>query len=242
MNATDKKDDAPATSPKTVEQAIEERRGDARALAGATSAAVLQACLGKEVVDKFFTSGTVLTHLDNVKAGAGRPTDPIANFMVEQLAWAHHRLGLLHCQAAGATTPELAKEYNAAAARLMTEFRKTALALREYRMPMPPKQVTVVQQQNLAAGDQQVAFIEGSARPEALLEKSADSKLTSKPVEAIAHAPNIPLIPESKNGSSRAKEPTAPRAIDAGRAATAARVNAAAPTLEVFDGAENGGG
>ena len=54
---------------------------------------------------------------------------------------------------------EMAEAYTASAAKLMAEHRRLTLALRQYRAPVLAKQVTVVK--NVAAGDQQVAVMQG---------------------------------------------------------------------------------
>ena len=81
--------------------------------------------------------------------------------MVEQIAMAHHTIGCLNIRAARAETLEQAKVYNAAAARLLGEFRRIILALKKYREPTPPpKNFLLVKQQNVAQ-NQQVAYVEG---------------------------------------------------------------------------------
>jgi hypothetical protein len=66
---------------------------------------------------------------------AGAPSDPIERMLVEQLALAHHNLGRLHVEAAASKGTAEAALLNAAVARLLSEFRKTALALKSYRTP-----------------------------------------------------------------------------------------------------------
>jgi len=80
--------------------------------------------------------------------------------MVEQIAMAHHTIGCLNIRAARAETLEQAKVYNAAAARLLGEFRRIILALKKYREPTPPQNFMLVRQQNVAQ-HQQVAYVEG---------------------------------------------------------------------------------
>jgi hypothetical protein len=66
---------------------------------------------------------------------AGDPRDPVERMLLEQLAWAHHVLGRLHVQAGSRDNAEEATAFHAAAARLMGEFRRSALALKSYRQP-----------------------------------------------------------------------------------------------------------
>jgi hypothetical protein len=66
---------------------------------------------------------------------AGDPGDPVERMLLEQLAWAHHVLGRLHVQAGSRDNAEESAAFHAAAARLMGEFRRSALALKSYRQP-----------------------------------------------------------------------------------------------------------
>lgn len=72
-------------------------------------------------------------YLRQLLEDAGSPVDPIERMLIEQLALAHHNIGRLHMRAAAAREPEEHKVLNAAAARLMGEFRRSALALKFYR-------------------------------------------------------------------------------------------------------------
>jgi hypothetical protein len=65
----------------------------------------------------------------------GDPGDPGERMLLEQLAWAHHVLGRLHVQAGSRDNAEESAAFHAAAARLMGEFRQSALALKSYRQP-----------------------------------------------------------------------------------------------------------
>jgi hypothetical protein len=53
--------------------------------------------------------------------------------LLEQLALAHFSMGLLSCKTANAGKVEAVGVYASAAARLMAEFRRSALALQAYR-------------------------------------------------------------------------------------------------------------
>ena len=70
---------------------------------------------------------------DRLLADCGSPSDPIEVMIVEQLSLAHFSLGLLSCKAANAVKVEAVGVYSGAAARLMGEFRRSALALQAYR-------------------------------------------------------------------------------------------------------------
>lgn len=70
---------------------------------------------------------------DRLIADCGSPSDPIEVMVIEQLALAHLNMGFLQCRAANAPTLEAVGVYGSAAARLMAEFRRSALALQAYR-------------------------------------------------------------------------------------------------------------
>lgn len=72
-------------------------------------------------------------YLDGLLRDAGGPTDPVVVMLLEQMAMCHLRSMQLQGQAGEAQGLEAIQLYNAAAARLTAEFRKTALALNEYR-------------------------------------------------------------------------------------------------------------
>jgi hypothetical protein len=84
-----------------------------------------------------FDGPAAQAYLQHLLEDAGHPRDPIERMMVEQLAVAHFRIVQLHVRAQKAHGVEAAKLYNAAAARLLGEFRRTALGLRAYRGRLP---------------------------------------------------------------------------------------------------------
>src|SRR5262249_39522915 len=75
--------------------------------------------------------------LEALRKGAGDPTDPLGRMLVGQPALAHFRNPQLHADAGQARGVEAAKIYNSVAARMLGEFRRTALALRVYRTRLP---------------------------------------------------------------------------------------------------------
>lgn len=80
-------------------------------------------------LDKFLDTPAFKVFLKRLHEDAGSPTSPIARMMIEQLALAHFRIAQLQIKAAHAEGLEAAKIYNAMAARLLGEFRRSALAL-----------------------------------------------------------------------------------------------------------------
>ena len=92
--------------------------------------AALAAAMGVE--NKIETSGCRV-YLDDLVRESGNPSDPVEIMLLEQLAMCHQysiQMQALSKKAEGIEAIEL---YMSGAARLSSEFRKTALALKEYR-------------------------------------------------------------------------------------------------------------
>ena len=92
--------------------------------------AALAAAMGVE--NKIETSGCRV-YLDDLVRESGNPSDPVEIMLLEQLAMCHQysiQMQALSKKAEGIEAIEL---YLSGAARLSGEFRKTALALKEYR-------------------------------------------------------------------------------------------------------------
>ncbi len=86
--------------------------------------------------DGYVSATGFYIYLDRIMKDLGDPKDPIERMMIEQLAMAHFRVAELQVAAANATGSEAAKLYSAAAARMLGEFRRTALSLKAYRSPV----------------------------------------------------------------------------------------------------------
>jgi hypothetical protein len=94
--------------------------------------AMMGAALGQH---NNFSLGGYHAYLDAIHADAGNPSDPVDRMLLDQLAMAHLRAAQLQAFAGTAEGLEAIKLYNSAAARLLSEFRQTALALKTYREP-----------------------------------------------------------------------------------------------------------
>jgi hypothetical protein len=176
------------------------------------ASSTLNSCskFGKHVTELGFKC-----YRDRFLAAAGNPTDPVEVMLLEQLMLANHQINTLYAQAAESSAIEDKEVYNSAAARLLGEFRRMALALKEYRTSTAPKQLTVVEQQNVAAGNQQIAYVNGKAAPLPSPEKASNTHIRSKPQEALSHEQQITSLPESKKSRSREAEPVIARSDDA---------------------------
>jgi len=86
-----------------------------------------------KVLGPGFGSDSYLAYMHDFLNENGDPTDPIERMMLEQLAIAHHAIGNFHVRAGVKEKVEEVEIFSGAAARLMAEFRRTALALKAYR-------------------------------------------------------------------------------------------------------------
>jgi len=150
-----------------------------------------------------------LRYMHNTLREAGAPRDPVERMLIEQITLAHHNIGRLHSSAAAAKTVDEAKVYNAAAAKLLGEFRRTALALKQYREPTPARQYTMVRQQNIAA-QQQVALVDGRGEKQDVGEDSVHEKaiVNSKKGSnrVLEYRAVEQLVPEESTPSRRREE------------------------------------
>lgn len=204
------------------------------------SATVLSTLAGEVIANELHPGGFKLYRDALIKA-VGQPVDPLENLIIDQLLWAHFSIGRLQTTAAGAATAEVNGAFTLAITRLMAEFRKTLLALREYRSPLTPRQITVVQQQNVAAqGDQQIAFVERGGGPTNPPPVRADIELVSNPqTRVIDHVEQPKALPTP---ARRPPQPVQARRPHPARPATPPRRNPAPPPMAIRDGSEDGDG
>ena len=92
--------------------------------------AALATVMGVE--SKIGTSGCRV-YLDDLVKDSGNPVDPVEIMLLEQTAMCHLLSMKLQSKASGVEGTEAIELYLSGAARLSSEFRKTALALKEYR-------------------------------------------------------------------------------------------------------------
>jgi hypothetical protein len=131
---------------------------------------------------------------EQIRAAAGVAGDPMAQLLADSAVMCHIQAARLIVKASN-QPPEVADIYHKASARYLSETRKQVLALREYRSPVVAKQVTVVQQQNVAHGDQTVACLTANVTPMASLPAAISDQCITVitegcgPVAAITHEP-----------------------------------------------------
>lgn len=168
----------------------------------------------------------------------GGPRDGGESLLFDQLIWLHFRGGeLLAASAKPGNTAEHAAAYAGAGARLLGEYRKSLLALKEYRAPARQAQNVTL------SAHAQVAVVGQSGMPQPAAE--VFQALAGQPTEptvapeifgaqaskALAHEQFEPLFPKPKANSGRAPEPVEARRTDAGGVASTARSGAAQSPL-----------
>jgi hypothetical protein len=127
----------PPTDPRRQVQQRAAHHADA--LRGAAFPVLMSEALG---LGGMFDGSACRVFLERLLADAGNPADPVERMLLEQLALAHFRTAQLHVAAGQSKGAEAAKLLSAAAARLLGEFRRTALALRAYRGREPGERAT----------------------------------------------------------------------------------------------------
>ena len=143
---------------------------------------------------------------------AGNSNDPLETMLIEQLMMAHQTIGSLYVRAAESNDPAAINLFTSGAARLMAESRKALMAIREYRTPSGPQQLTIVKQQNLAGGNQQVAYLEKPNEAVPAEEKEYDTELVSnQPTEALTHEELPQLIAQPAPSRGGTEEPVEAR-------------------------------
>jgi hypothetical protein len=140
---------------------------DARMVAELMVPGALSVILGEELAGRV---GVKLA-LENFLKRAGSPVDPVEQCLLEQYFLAHHRLARLQADASAAKNLEGSKILNSAAVRLLSELRRLALSIRQYRTPLASRSFSVIHQQNVAAsgGQQDVNFVQDPAGKETLV-------------------------------------------------------------------------
>ena len=133
INQTTNEKPTPNQSSSKSEQPIHPRftpEQQSFAVKNVMAPAALAAAMGVE--NKIETSGCRV-YLDDLVRESGNPPDPVEIMLLEQTAMCHFLSMKLQSKASGAEGTEAIELYLSGAARLSGEFRKTALALKEYR-------------------------------------------------------------------------------------------------------------
>lgn len=168
----------------------------------------------------------------------GGPRDGGESLMFDHLIWLHLRGGeLLAASAKPENTAEQAAAYAGAGARLLAEYRKLMLALKEYRAPARQAQNVTL---NAHA---QVAVVGQAGMPqpatevfEAVVGPPAEPPVApeifgAQASKALAHEQFEPFFPKPEANSGRTLEPVEARRADSGGVTSAARSCSAQPPM-----------
>lgn len=178
----------PDQKPDALQQAITRCHQEAHIVERALPAVILGVMSAKHL-GKVVTPGGYEAYLAKLIAERGEPQDAIERMLLEQLVWSHCRIGNLHVQAACTETPQLNVAYSLAAAKLMSEHRKTSVALKEYRRPLTSPQTL--------AGNQKQAPVKVNEHPQKPAAKNGDTKqgTKSKSITPVSQADRCTLEP-----------------------------------------------
>jgi len=128
-----KKKSEPPASPPPAEPTIEEIIAQqAVNLKDVTGAAQLYIAVTSSIAPDISTAAFKI-YREKLLEQAGSPTDPIEIMLIEQIALAHFHIGRLHLKSCSTAQAQLAVAFADAATRLTAEFRRSALALEDYR-------------------------------------------------------------------------------------------------------------
>ncbi len=168
---------------------------------------------------------------DRLVVDCGSPTDPIEVMLIEQLALAHLNVGQLHHKGATAGSVECAGVYLAAGARLMAEFRRSALCSKEYRGPQGKSaKCTETDQPGEPAAELEPAGDPG--------EKCADIKLGTSE-EGPDHEDATVQFRRPTTLRDSTPEPPAVARVHSGRASAASRSRHGKQAVAACNGTEN---
>jgi len=172
---------------------------------------------------------------------SGRPTDPVEVMLLQQILVAFHHSLELQRRMMTSNSPEAMKIYSSAACSLLAEFRRLSGALQNYRHPRQQGQFIAIKQQNLAAGDQQIALLDSSApsAPTKLQKNDPGNKLNSTTANALGYQPAEAAFPEPQASSRREEELVKARPLDDGKQGKTPRRNAKKQTLDALDRPED---
>ena len=159
----------PSPMPPGTRNCAKQAEIDARMVAELMVPGALSVILGEKLVG----SVGVKLAMEDFLRRAGAPADPVEQCLLEQYFLAHHRLARLQAEASSAKGLEGSKVLNAAAVRLLSELRRLALSIRQYRTPLAARNFSVIHQQNVATsgGQQDVKLVQQPSGKETLISR-----------------------------------------------------------------------
>ena len=117
-------------TPEQLTRSTKSSLEQAYAVKEAIVPAMLATVLG---IEKTIGASGYRIYLDELIRDSGDPTDRVEIMLLEQIVMCHHRSMQMHTHAEKAQGTEAIEMYMAAGSRLSAEFRKSVLALKEYR-------------------------------------------------------------------------------------------------------------
>ena len=170
---------------------------------------------------------------------AGSPTDPLVEMVIEQFLLANQAIHALFVRAAERSRTDGQQSLPFHRGSLDGRMPQDTADPPGISSPVPPQQLMIVGQQNVAAGDQQVAYVNTTDCRGTNRKKTSDIEMTSKPVEALEHE-QPELIAQSEACRGRPAEPVKAQRPDRRRPREIAAQRAEEPPLATHDGATNG--
>lgn len=167
----------PQTKPKAPVKTVGDPQEGAKLVREGFGASIAAALSGG--VSEVVGVGGFQKHREAVLKGLGDPKDPLEVMMIDMACWVYFRSGEMLVASTDSKLPaDQVAALTAAAGRLIAEFRKSALTLREYRSPRREvPNVTINTNTQLAVVNQPT---ETPVAPE-----NVDA-LVSKPVQPLA--------------------------------------------------------
>ena len=232
--------DTPANASPEDAARGEAIRDSGRVLSDHSTAAYLQSVVGPSFGGLVGPTG-YQAYRDQLLRDSGNPHDPIERMLMEEFLLGHQQLGRLHTRANQAQTPELVKAFYGATCRLQGEMRRLASAIKAYREPSRARSFTVVKQQNVAAGEQNIALVEKSERSNGKDSFGRRAKLGGKRSLNDDRTKTVNFSEESTAcGGGEAESAKKPRLDDRGPPETA-RERASTRAVAVLDRAPDSG-
>lgn len=156
-NDTQNQHHDPSTGSASEEQTAEPLTLEQRRVLTVQKAILPSITTGALNMERHADAPMVGAYLDDFAKRAGGPTDPVEEAMVRQLAQADMLVGQMLMQANIAKTPQAAAAFGNVGCRLLGEFRKLAISLKDYRSDNHQRRTTVIHHEVTHVGQQNIA-------------------------------------------------------------------------------------
>lgn len=231
------KDSLPETPTAPNQPATDPQRGAAiiRDLSGPS---VLHALAGPGLGQLVGVDG-FKEFLDRFQQDLRTSTSPLEAILLQEMLFAHARVGTLHVQSLKASSPELTAIYSSAAVQLTAEVRRLSLAIKQLQTPAGTPQLAV--QQNVAITNSTAAVAEEGYCATLVPENNGrQNELASNDERGYADVDERPAT-DAATGR-REEEPNTFERLNGRWAGGASRFGAAEPAVALVNGSANGHG